>query len=415
MKHTILLLLRIVVAAAGVGYILFSLTWEDQLVVPAGTSLGATTFERETALPVRSMPADLDGPYTVLLPVPDHGSDGSEDDRLVVSVPAARIGTAATAIRLRPGITTMLGEARTWLLGLGLLLIGPVYGLQAVRWWVLMRARRLGVGVWQAARLYMVGSFFNYCMPGMTGGDVLKAFYAARREDRRADAVMSVAADRMAGMGGMLLFAALCGLTMLNDPLARTVTLWLWAGLLSVAVAGGLYVAPPVRKICAKRFGRIPLPGRGLLIAVDEALFAYRRHPGAVASAIGLSVMAHLMLAAGTAAAGGALGLDAPIGRLLTVLPVLFMAGSVPLTYQGLGVMEGLGMALLLDPPAVTANQIIGMLLMLRLYQIFYSLTGAMFLIRGDVHLRDVRDGAMRSDVSDEREPLSTASIGGDA
>lgn len=381
MKKSILLLLRVCIAAAGIAYILTSLTWRDQVVVPAGATLGTMTFEQETTLFVA--PSQSEGvELRVWLP---RTTDGQ-----TATVPADRLGTAADAIRLRPGIATMLGEARTWLLGLGLLLIGPVYGLQAVRWWVLMRARRLGVGLWQAARLYMVGSFFNYCMPGMTGGDVLKAFYAARREDRRADAVVSVAADRAAGMGGMLLFAALGGLTILHDPLARIVAIWLWSGLLAVIVIVGLYLAPPVRRASGRVLAHVPLPGRGLLAAVDDALFAYRRHPGAVVIATGLSVLAHLMLAGGTAAAGYALGIDAPVGRLLTVLPVLFMAGSVPLTYQGLGVMEGLGMALLLEPPAVTANQIIGMLLMVRLYQIFYSLTGALILIRGDIHLRDV-------------------------
>ncbi len=383
MRKTILLMLRIAIAAAGVGYILFSLTWRDQVVAAEGATLettsGLVVFERETLLPVTHRG---EGEWAVEVAAVD-----GEPASAVIAT--ARLGDDATGLSLRPGIATMLRQARVELLGLGLLLVGPVYLIQALRWWTLMRARQLEVGYWQAFRLYMVGSFFNYCMPGTTGGDVVKALYAARRGDRRADAVVSVAADRLFGMMGMLLFAALCGLLMLGDPLARQVAAWLWAALLAVLVAGALYVAPPVRRAAGAVLGRMHVPGRGKLAAVDAALLAYRRHGRAVAAAVGLSMAAHLLLAGGTAGAGLALGIDAPLGRLLTVLPVLFMAGAVPLTYQGLGVMEGLGIAMLLDPPHVTANQIIGMLLLIRLYQIAFSLTGALFLIRGDVHLRD--------------------------
>lgn len=382
MRKTILLMLRITVAAAGVSYILFSLTWRDQVVAAQGatieTTSGLVTFERETLLPVTRR-----GQNEMTIEVA--AADGETASAVLAM---ARLRDDA-ALCLRPGIATMLRQARVGLLGLGLLMIGPVYLLQALRWWTLMRARQLDVGYWQAFGLYMVGSFFNYCMPGTTGGDVVKAVYAAQREDRRADAVVSVAADRLFGMLGMLLFAALCGLLMLSDPLARQIALWLWAALLAVLVAGVLYVASPVRRAAGAVLGRVRVPGRNMLAAVDAALLAYRRHGRAAAAAVALSMLAHLLLAGGTAAAGLALGIDAPLGRLLTVLPVLFMAGAVPLTYQGLGVMEGLGIALLLDPPHVTANQIIGMLLLIRLYQIVFSLTGALFLIRGGVHLND--------------------------
>jgi glycosyltransferase 2 family protein len=385
MKKITLHVLRIAIAAAGVGYILFSLTWRDQVVFAPGATLdtpqGVVSFDTETPLVVMGRSPD-GGVLIVQAPGPDGQPVAAE---VAVSRLATQRGPDVSAAHLRPGIATMLREARGQWLWLGLAMVGPVYLLQSLRWWTLMRARRLEIGYWQTFRLYMVGCFFNYCMPGTTGGDVAKVYYAARREDKRADAVVSVAADRMVGMLGLLLFASLCGLLMLDDPLARQVAVWLWLGLLAVVVAAGLYVAPPVRRVVGAMIAGVSMPGRGLLAAVDTALLAYRRHGRAVAAAVGLSMVAHLLLAGGTAVAGMALGLDAPLGRLLTVLPVLFMAGSVPLTYQGLGVMEGLGVALLLSPPHITANQIIGMLLMIRLYQITFSLIGALFLIRGNV------------------------------
>ena len=47
------------------------------------------------------------------------------------------------------------------------------------------------------------------------------------------------------------------------------------------------------------------------------------------------------------------------------------------------------GMSLLVEPqPGVQFNQIAGMLLFFRLYQIVYSLFGAVFWLRGNIHLQ---------------------------
>ena len=71
-------------------------------------------------------------------------------------------------------------------------------------------------------------------------------------------------------------------------------------------------------------------------------------------------------------------------GLMLTVLPLLLIGGAVPLTYQGLGVMEWIGGQVLVN---VSFNQIVGMLLILRLCTVFYALFGSLFLLREDIHL----------------------------
>ena len=43
------------------------------------------------------------------------------------------------------------------------------------------------------------------------------------------------------------------------------------------------------------------------------------------------------------------------------------------------------------DPPATTANQIVGMLLLVRIYQILLCMFGALFLLKGDIHIHPPR------------------------
>jgi len=289
-----------------------------------------------------------------------------------------------------PGIFTILKQADHTLMWISLLILAPVYPIQMLRWWLLMRCRGLQVSMGRAFRLMMVGCFFNYCMPGTTGGDVVKAFYAARRSDRRTDAVMSVIFDRITGLLGLILIAGVFGLFMLHDPIARKVTIFTWIGAGIVVVISAFYFSRHLRE--GSGLGR--LLGRfsreGLIGKIDDAAVAYGKHKTTVFVAVLMSVPVHLLIAMSTALSGYALGAEQPMGLMLTVIPILWLAGSMPLTYQGLGVMEGLGRVLLLHGvanPAMGMNYVVGMIMLVRIYQVVYSLLGALFLLRGDIHL----------------------------
>lgn len=396
MKKHLSLLLRILFAAAGVGYIALTLTWSDSIVVPAGVVLpnGVT--------PVKPMPfkviegdiIDKEGKLVVQL-----------DEKTTMEVDRAKLGAEVTDYRAKPGVPTTLAHAKVPLLLLGLLIVGPIYIVQSYRWWLLMRARGLDCTLWKSFRLTMIGSFFNYCMPGTTGGDLVKAYYSAKNSDRRADSVMTVVVDRVTGLLGLVVMAGVAGLFMIaatgagwlelsekQTKVVNSITGFIWLGMAIGAVCTAIYFSARVRKklgITPERIGK--LPGAKLLLKIDEAALAYRHHIGVMFAAVALSLPVHLALSGATAMAGYALGIESPLGLLLTVVPVLFLAAAVPLTYQGLGVMEGLAMALILSTTA-SENQIVGMLLMIRFYQIFYSLLGSLFLLRGDIHMHPERE-----------------------
>jgi len=398
MKKHLSLLLRILFAAAGVAYIAVTLTWTDHIVVPAQVKLpSGVVTEKPTAFKViEGDLIDTEGALVIRL-----------DEQTTMPIERAQLGQGIEDYRSKPGVNTTLAHANFSLLLLGLLIIGPIYIVQSYRWWLLMRARGLDCTLGKSFRLTMVGSFFNYCMPGTTGGDLVKAYYAAKNSDRRADAVMTVIFDRITGLLGLVILGGVAGIIMVlsmnmgwidlsadQSKVVRTITSLIWVGMLAATIGTLIYFSTRVRRklgITPERIGK--LPGAKMLLKIDEAALAYKKHIGVVFGAVALSLPVHLALAGATALAGYALGMKTPFGLLLTVVPVLFLAAAVPLTYQGLGVMEGLGKALIVGVTA-TENQLIGMLLMIRFYQIFYSLLGSLFLLKGDIHMHPEREAA---------------------
>jgi uncharacterized protein (TIRG00374 family) len=397
MKKRLSIIVRLLLAVLGIGYIVYTVNWTD------GVEL------REH---IEGQPA----PLKHYMPVVEGDMDARNQIETLVVVdkrtnPPTRITLTPDELRdsdryiLRPGFFSTLGHANVGLLLLGFALVSFTYPLQAWRWLILMRCQGLDVGYGKAMKLTMVGSFFNFCMPGSTGGDVIKAYYAAARSERRTVAIMSVIFDRIAGLLGLVILGGVVGLFSLDIPLVRHITLYVWIGAGVFLLCASIYFSRRARKSLGLDWVISKLPMQGLFKRVDEAAVSYRDSKKAVVASIALSVPVHIALTSATAVAGYALGMDTRFGLLMTVIPVIFLSGAVPITPQGAGVWEAIAGAMLVAPPAVTINQCVAMLVMIRLYQLAYSLSGSVFLLTGDVHMHPERAEA----TAPESDPATAA------
>lgn len=417
MKRRLLTLLRLSIALAGIAFVLWSLTWTDHLALPTDHALIASH--------VREAPAAATETQRIrarVIEQPGDSSDGRWHARLpaelggaVVRVPTQAVGRGPGDVRHEPGVVTTLAQARWGWLAVGLVLMVAQPVLQALRWWLLMRCRGLDPGYGQSLRLTLVGLFFNFSLPGMTGGDLVKAYYAAKGSGAGSTAVMSVLLDRVTGMIGLVVLAALAGtleLMVLEEPTLWRVTGAMWLALGALLLGGHVYISRRVRRrLGAAERGLAGAPERwwralreGWLGRVDQAAAAYRAHVPTLYRAVVLSVGAQVMQMIAVGLAGQALGMSTPMLILVAVLPLVFLVGTLPISYQGLGVMEAVAMALLLSPGAATPNQVVGMLLVARLYLIAYALVGALVVLRGDMHMFPQEEAQAMFDDTAEHE-----------
>lgn len=367
-RGRLLLAVRLVLVAAGIAVVVFAVHWGDGVEVAANDAFaGMPPNGTARYVPVAGASHLDSGVWLVTL------EDGTQ----------AQVEPAA----FRPGILRMLAGAEGVLLLLGLLLVGCIHPLQATRWWLLMRARKLSAPWLRTLRLVYIGAFSNFLLPGTEGGDVVKAWGAAKGTDRRVDAIMSVVFDRITGLVGLAILAAVFSFALAESELARTVGAWTWVGLLIVFVAAIAGFAAMLRgwlrlPAVVARFGG-GLPGR-----LEESLRAYGRHPGAICGATGVSVVVQLCLAGAAACCAWSLGSEHSLWILLAAMPVLFLAAAIPLTWQGVGVMEALGIGLLAVPGLASVNQVVGTLVLYRLLELSWALTGGVLLLQGDMRLR---------------------------
>src|SRR5438046_8549403 len=88
--------------------------------------------------------------------------------------------------------------------------MGVTIVLGICRWRMVLRVHGLDLSPGRATEISFIAHFFNSFMLGSTGGDLLKAYYAAREtHHKKAEAVVTVIVDRLLGLFAMLLFACL--------------------------------------------------------------------------------------------------------------------------------------------------------------------------------------------------------------
>ncbi|MBX9624408.1 MAG: flippase-like domain-containing protein [Gemmataceae bacterium] len=204
-----------------------------------------------------------------------------------------------------PGIRGLLEQTPDWAAFAALTaLLVLCTSIQYARWYVLVRALDLPFTPRNAARLGLVGTFYNVFLPGSIGGDLVKAYFIAKDSPgRRAAAVATVVADRLVGLFGLIWFAAAFGgaywlagdpAVAGNDYLRSIVRVC--AGLVAGAVVGWVLLGLlPQRRAdrFAGRLGHLPKVGK-TLAEVWYAVWTYRQRPRAVLLCIALTAAVHV-------------------------------------------------------------------------------------------------------------------------
>ena len=225
-----------------------------------------------------------------------------------------------------------------------------------LRWRQVMRIQGLELSFRETTRIAFVAHFFNAFLLGSTGGDVIKAWYAARTtHHKKAEAVLSVFVDRLIGILALLVFAVV--LMPWNIPLIVEYKRYAGAcaviGAMAIAAGGVVVIAFHTDALhhegrIARFFRHLPMGG-----SVGRALAACRLfglHSGFTRSMAAWSLLINLLLVGSFAVLAWGLHIAIPSKTLWMVVPMIICIAAIPVTPSGLGVRENLFFYLLAVP-----------------------------------------------------------------
>jgi len=311
---------------------------------------------------------------------------------LVRSVPAAT-GEDPPRPRedWRPGMLRVFREmdSRGLILALALFSLGQL--LVVTRWWRLLRAAGLSVSWYESLRLTSLGLFFNLVVPGITGGDLVKALLAARAHPQHKHAALvSIAFDRLLGLLCMVLLAAFAVL-LSGETFAEIRTPVLVAALAGVLGSVAMLSRGLRRMLGLDRLlARLPLAGT--IAKLDEAVMTYSSRPGELSLCVALSFVNHLTVIGGILVLGRAFG-DTVLASTsyFAIAPVATIVSALPIAPGGWGFGEAAYSYLF---AMLGASAAIGLAtsITFRLLQMAISLVAGLFLfVPGSARLAEMK------------------------
>lgn len=230
--------------------------------------------------------------------------------------------------------------------------------------------------------LYFVGSFFNTFLPGLVGGDAVKAFYLYRHIGKGGLSLASVFMDRYMGlsaMGGIALIAFIGGYSYIRQTdIVWFITIFLCAFLVASFI------------LWKVNWGKIKF-----LSSFYTPLMDYKAKKEIIFKGLLLGFVVQCIAIITVYVLSLSIGLKVPIIYFFMFLPVISVASAIPISVAGLGIREA-GFVLLFSKVGLTSAEALSLSLL-----VFTAMCGVN-LIGGVEYLRIGKPPKRESQISTE-------------
>ena len=179
------------------------------------------------------------------------------------------------------------------------------------------------------------------------------------------------------------------------------------SGLLIVITAAGLVVFyhPGLRRATGLAWMLRRLPMQGRVHKAVEAMELYGHRPWISVLAVLMTFPVHITTIVSGTFAGKAFGLPLHPLYYWAIVPVITLMGAIPISPQGVGIMEPLAVELT-RRQGVTVGQAFALVMAIRFCQIFWNLVASLFVLRGGYHAPTQKEAQELQE--DDEQPLGT-------
>jgi glycosyltransferase 2 family protein len=266
-----------------------------------------------------------------------------------------------------------------WLL-LGAAFAGAGELANIFRWQIFLRMQKVRIPIVRTAMVFMIGVFFSLFLLGVIGGDVIRAAYlCADQDDKKPGVIMSVIADRLIGMLVMVPFAFIIVLfryRWFQKTPAASAMFWFLVIFMIVVTIFLVFAIVITRLGLAEK-----LPAwvrrRGSLMRTIKACGLFGRSGRDFALAYGLSIPVLFGMFVAFYCAGRAFSAHVSLVDVFSIMPIVTVITSLPISVSGIGVREQLFKNLLGDLTGTPAEVAVLISLAGFLSYVCWSLVGA--------------------------------------
>jgi uncharacterized membrane protein YbhN (UPF0104 family) len=261
--------------------------------------------------------------------------------RLVVSAAVLIVLLFFIPVRQLIGAVGRVSPA-LWLTVLLLFLAGHV--VLGLKWRLLMNRPDVPPALW--LRAHFAGLVANLCLPGISGGDVVRAGWVMSKVERPGEIAAASVADRVIDSFSLLLVAFLGAVWVgqLHGAAGRLIGMMAAAALAGSAAATGLY-------LFIRRRG-----GSGLMGKIAGSVTLLLSRPSRLVACLLMGIGVQSLFLTLNAQLGAAAGVRVSLGAWFFAWPLSKLVATLPISFAGLGVREAALVAFLRPFGAASAD-----------------------------------------------------------
>jgi len=218
-----------------------------------------------------------------------------------------------------------------------------------VRWFFLVGVVEPTFRLRAALLLGFIGNLFNLVIPGAVGGDLIKAAYLVRMHVNKTQAIASMVIDRILGLLGLFILAAVAGAVAwpVATESVHRLTLVVWGAV----AAGFMGLTLIFTQGLSRRFPGL-LAGHSkratILRELNVMSSTYRSRLGVVAGCLTMASCSHSMFVVAFYLVSRTLfpNMATTLGQHFLMVPLTLFTTAVPLPFGALGLSEQVGQEL---------------------------------------------------------------------
>ncbi len=237
-----------------------------------------------------------------------------------------------------------LKHARIGLMVSALALYSVICVLAIMRWNLLLLVHQVRISYRRLTELFFIGLFFNNAMPGLTGGDIIKAYYTAKEtQHHKPEAVTTVFIDRIVGVIGLLTLGLIALMFNLQNPEFRNIAIFLFCLFIAMLIFTPVFLSKKImKKVPFLKHLIEKLPFGDMIKRVYHAFYKYKSHKAAIIYGIILSMMLQGIFIFAISVMGTSIGMDIKLQYYFLFIPIISTIAALPVSVSGLGVNESL-------------------------------------------------------------------------
>lgn len=206
--------------------------------------------------------------------------------------------------------------------------------LSALKWWLIARATDMHFPLRDAVPAYFIGMFFNLFLPGIIGGDTVRAYLVSQRSQPRSLSLLmgTIYAQRATGFAAMVILGFIGAAWLGGRSQALVRPALIITGMVLIAVTGVLATLLGWRS--ASRWWQQKI-GK-----FSEGAFKFLVHPRIALTVFAMSFVYHIGLDAILLMLGVSSGMHASFWAYAAMVASLTVISMLPIAIHGLGVRE---------------------------------------------------------------------------